>query len=745
MPDNYEQPDPGKPPIEVDLDDNGLVAEEIGEYDRTSKNLVPVFIKSEKGQEFLKTISQQVCEDHQQAWDGSEEWRERAAENSRIITGWLKKKILPYEGCANAHMPVALERLLRLVSNMFVEIFMERDTIFGVKPTGPDDYNTAEILTIHGNWQIQNEQTDFVRQQHRGLWEFNTTGSVFAHSGRDIVKGRNRHDVLTCNDIFLPYVWTTVETDLSDVPYKGRIIRKYRHEIERLRDTEDWANVDAVIEKAPPAWDSVDGARAREEGGKREGIIAPERDKKAPYVFFEYHGWCKMPGEKSLSPVCATVDKQTRTVVNLYVREEDDWQDLARREYQLEELARYQQDTSDYQGVMAKQQELQMLLQNPDILPEDAAELSGALDAEPLQPPIPPVWLEEKLALPPEMQQPDPVRRVPIEQFSHGVCVENPFGSLGLSFGNVLCDLNRLVNEAYNRFYDAAALANCWAIITPENLDFGSTNIPLGPGKQIRVKGVSGEQLRNQIVELKPAPANTQLLDIVGIAQAAADSSVAAPGVLSGEPGKSGETFRGLATRVERATRQLSAAGIKYLEFLGNILKNNARLNAYYMPEEQVIQLMDHLDLPEFLMQGRQRPSSRNMREIRVGRDMYRRNYSVSFTADVRFTSQQQRITEADELVGMTQLPHMAGNFAFAYQATAKALRARGQHDMIATLGPPPAPPELPMGTPAPMPDVMQGNSEEGLPPDATTADAGIPLPEAAPGGIQGPRPGVSV
>ena len=734
----YKQPEPSdKKPLEVDVGETPEAT--LTGYDESSQNLVPFFkAAGEPGEEFLKKLAEQVCSDSEDAWDSCEDWRERTAENNRIITGHLKKKNVPYEGCANAHMPIALERLLRLTSNVFVEIFQERDTVFGVKPTGPDDYELAELLTIHGNWQIQNEQTDFLPQQHRGIWNFFAAGSVFAHSSRDTVKGRNRHDILSCDEIFLPYVWTTVERDMSDVPYKGRLIRKYRHELEALRDHEDeaqrWSNVDEILSKGPPAWDSTKfETKARDEGAKGEGIVAPERNKKAPYVFFEYHGWAKLPASNQLRPICAIVDTQTKAFAKLYVRDEEDWRDRARYDLQIQEMEQYAADMQVYQQAQQQEQQLRAILADPMTPPDEAAELQAALDAEPLQPPMPPAWMEGGKTAP------DPVKRVPIEQFSHGVCVENPFGALGLSFGSVLCDLNRLSNEAYNRFYDAAALGNVWSIITPGDMDFanGGSQIPIGPGKQIKVKGFTGEQLRNSIVELKPAPANAQLLEIVRISEEAADSSIAAPSVLSGEPGKSGETFRGLATRVERATRQLSAAGLKYLDFLTNILKNNARLNAYYMPDEEVIQVLDHMDLPEFLMRNQPPKAVREMREIRVGRAMYQRNYDVTFTADVRFASQAQRIAEADELVAMTQIPAMAGNYAFAYHAIVKALQARRQHDLIPTLGPPPPVPEVPMGTPPPgmMPGMPPG-PEAGGPPGA------MPPPEQPPG-IQGPKPEV--
>lgn len=713
---DYDQPDPTKPKDKKPDDEDGLSDEDRAEqeslagFDEASPNLVEFFAQSPAGRDFLKRIAEQVCMDRDDAWSSSQDWRDRMAENQKIITGKLTKKTLPFEGCANVHMPIAFERLLRLVSNTFVEIFLERDTIFGVKPTGPDDYGVAEALTIHGNWQIQNEQVDTIRQQHRGLWDFYSNGSVFAHSYRDEIADRNRHDILQCDEFWMPYVWTSNATDLSDVPFKGRTIFKYRVELEQLRDTGKWFNVEAVLEKDPPAWDLSD-SKARENEQKNSGIVAPTKNKRAPYVFYEYHGTSKMPGADTLRPICATVDMQTKTVVKLFIREEEDWKDRERFDQETVQGEQYQQEQQMHAQLTQQTQQLAQQMQSPDVDPEEGAMIMDAVTQEgQLQPPVPPAWMEQG------QTEPAPIKKAPIEYFHHGVCVENPFGTLGMSFGQIEADLNRLANEALNRYYDSATLANVWSILTPHTMDLG-TNIPFGPGKQIKVKGMTGEDIKKSIVELKPGPANPQLLDIVRMAQEAADSAIAAPSVLSGEPGKSGETFRGLATRVEKATRQLSAAGIKYLDFFSSILKANARLNSLFLPDEQVLHVLDHLDLPEMLLQGRPRPTSREMRKVTIARDMYRRNYQVTFTADVRFASQAQRISEADELVALSQHPALAGNFTFAYHAISKALRARGQHDMIPTLGPPPPMPEMPMGTPPPMPPGMEMMGPGGGPP----------------------------
>lgn len=719
-------------------------------------NLVPFFLTAGKeGKDFLGNIAEQVCRDCKRGWDNSEEHREQRRKDYIMLTGFLPSKSFPFEGCANAHTPMMFERAFRLIANVFVELFIDRDVIFGVDPVGPDDNETAELLTLHQNFQLRNEITDFIPQQQLGLLEFFVPGSVISYSYRDTRLNRNRHDVLTCEDVIVPYTHTSWQVDMSDVPWKARWVSKYKNELQDLRDSGEWAQVDEVLSKDPPSWDFRE-TKVRDMGARGEGIVKPEADKSAPYVFYNYHGYTRMPGETRQRPIQVTVNVQHKQVVHFQVREEEDWRDRMRADAQQEELDQHLEDVDNFTKAKQNEEELRMRLQSPDIAPEDAADLSAGLDEEQLPEPQPPPWLGERAMLPPEEQRPDPVKRVPVEMFAHGRCLVNPFGMLGLGLGRVLADLNRLGDESLNRFYDQATLSNVPSLITADGLDLGSSSIAMVPGRVFKAKGMTGESLAKAIHELKPGPANPQLMEVVNYAEARADSSVSAPGILSGEAGKSGETFRGVASRLEQAKKQLSMAGIGYLTYLDQVVKNNAKLNSIFLPEEEIFQVGNHF-------QSARTGFTKDRQQLTVSRDMYRQTRSISFTADVRFTSQAQRIAEADEVLGMaTQTQQLATNNAFVYDAVAECLRARGKQDMIPSLGAkpvpppefgmPPAPPpgmviDPATGQPVPDPMAMGTATPESLaevdamtPGSPPVADDGIPRPEAAPGPIQGPQ-----
>ena len=111
-----------------------------------------------------------------------------------------------------------------------------------------------------------------------------------------------------------------------------------------------------------------------------------------------------------------------------------------------------------------------------------------------------------------------------------------------------------------------------------------------------------------------------------------------------------------------------------------------------------------------------------------VGREMYDRPYDVEISADLKFTSTSQRISEADALVQLPQaVPELAGNFAFKHAVISKAFEARNRFDLIGLMGQPPPPPEmfgLPTSPPAPPPGMAPpGAPPPGAPPGPPPAN----------------------
>jgi len=255
------------------------------------------------------------------------------------------------------------------------------------------------------------------------------------------------------------------------------------------------------------------------------------------------------------------------------------------------------------------------------------------------------------------------------------------------------------------------------------------------PGKIIRIPGVPMGELQSSIMPIKPATPSAALTEVVKMASAMAQSAIQAPSVLSGEAGKSGETFRGQQGRIEQATKQLTVMGGKFLDFLKQVLKNNAKLNSKFLREEELFEITDHL--------------TQRGQILTVSRRMYERDYRVKIRADMRFTSQAQRVQEADDMMGIVmKVPPLQQDIAFVWAALRGMLEARGKVEFIPLLGPQPPPPQTPlgiqmMGPPgAPGQPPGPGGPPQGAPQGGPSGQGGVgPAGQAAPPSPGGPPP----
>jgi hypothetical protein len=306
------------------------------------------------------------------------------------------------------------------------------------------------------------------------------------------------------------------------------------------------------------------------------------------------------------------------------------------------------------------------------------------------------------------LEQPQPVRRDPVYMFAHGKCVEPLLGNLGLGFGDILADLNRAVNTVTSQFIDQQTLANTKTFITTESVEFDSP-LELIPGKLNKVTGVPPGQLEQNLMPLDFGDPNPALVTMAEQWKQDGRAAAQAPAVLGGASGKSGETAHGLEARIEQATKQISVAARHFTIFLKQVLRNNAKLNSIYLDDAEIATVVsEKTGMPQ---------------TVQITKDLYRRDYRIEISADLRFASQAQRVAEADELVGLVgSMPPLQGNLAYQYYTLVKSLQARGRTDVIPYLGKPPPvpavfgmpsiPPPMPTnapGAPAPPPEMPPG------------------------------------
>lgn len=733
--------------VEVERDDEerdvsteaDVVEEEVfPPYEDDDPNLALTWDAHRLGVEALKDIADEVLQAHDDAYEATEEYRRKMASNWKLFTGDLPKKTFPYEDCANVHIPMMIENVTRLSTRAFTELFGDWSNIWGAEPIGPAMADEANLVTLHSNWQVREQIPDFKRQMHRGVLGFFTIGDLTCHSYYDPERKQNRHEFLTPDEFAVPFTYTSTQPDYSDCPYYTKIMNLYRHSLEARREV--WAGVDRVLEPDASFEDDPQQTLSKETA-QTQGVDEVEV---APYKIIWYEGWLELPEQDRDRWCRCIVDYKTRTVLELLILEEPEWTDVARYKAQEAELQGYQAELQNYQA-MVQQQQMQIASVAQSAIdagdqmgPEQKLGVVQSLQqAAQVQPPAPvaPTWMKNPDDL---TEKPEPPRNVPIYLFTHFVCIEPLVGTLGLGYGRIQGDLNRAANTMMNQWIDSATLSNVWSIIVSDQVEF-TESVTWRPGSIAKVRGMSGAEVKEHIMEMKPSPASPELMQGVGFLQNMASTSMQAPAVLSGESGKSGESAKLQQGRVEQATKQLSGFTRKFADSMEYVAKANAALNRTFMPDEEIINV------------ARARGGVKE--EIKVGRAMYDRGYKFMITADLRFASRTQRIQEADELFMLTkELPMLQQNIPFMYQCAKKALEAREEYAMLAYLGPDPGAPQTTFGLPPPAPAPPTGQPPQpnggapaspagsSAPPGGNTAQQGPPRPPAGPQQPQPPR-----
>ena len=698
-------------------------AEEPFAYAEDELNLVKVFKTHPEGKQALKRISEKCRTDFDNAWSATDLYRKGMADTWKLFAGTLDDKKPPYDKMSNVHVPILMENVIRMQYRQAYELFGNWTNVFGVTPIGPDDEKTARLLSLHGNWQIRKRIKDFKRQLgHRGLLIYDLFGDVTCHSYWDPQRRYNRHEVLTAEEFVCANAHVSTMPDYSDVSWVCKVMFLDGYELRKYDG--HWEDVANVLQSLPPAYDETEiGTVLRDSVDKTIGVDSSAYQK-GQYKVLQYEGWLNLPPTTQKSPngeeneprdrYCKVItDYSTGTILSLNIHERADPFDKRRFEFETSQLQSYQQAQQQRQQYM---QELEATKQsalglahesdpNSDA-PAQAIIMARALEEKELPPEPPmPEWMGGN-----PMAQPRPVETVPIRMFAHGVNIEPIQGILGLGMGAILGPQNKAANIALSMFTDQGTLHNMKNLLVSGNVRFpGGDKLALEPGKLHRVEGAV--DLGKEVVPLDFGEGNAQLVQLVEMLVGFANRVSNTPEVLAGEAGKSGETAQGISARIEQATKMLSVPTSKYADFLSQVLENNAALNAIFLDDAEFFSVNNHD--PTLGKPGQQ--------TLSVGREMYDRPYDVEISADLKFTSTSQRISEADALVQLPNaVPEMATNFAFKQAVISKSLEARNRYDLINLLGAQPPPPQVygaPTTPPAPPPGAPQPPPGPGGPP----------------------------
>lgn len=693
-------PEPVEDPGYVDSElENQIKPDEPAKLtiDENSPNLVPELEKDEEGAKFLKKLVMEIHDEFMQAWEKNADYRSKVAEQWRVLFCDLPPKSKPFEHCANAAIPLALQNVVRLTNKMTTEVFGDWSEVYNFIPTNPESEPIAPIVSQHSNWQIRNRMPGFKRQMKRAILIYAVAGDIACHSYYDPITRQNCHEMLTCDDYVVPYSHVSVNPDFSDLPWIARRFPYYKHRLKQMGKKAGWANVEKVT-----SYDAPEYTDGQAETTLRDAVSEfmgedPFGQKKGEYEIVQYEGWMEIPGVESELYCQLIFDLCSKIPLKLTVHMRAPYHERIRFQMQQQELQQFQQQSQQLQmATQQKEMQVQQLIQQAQSLPQDSPDVGTIVqqaqqaNSQPLPPqPIPPSWMADGA------QEPEPPRKEPIYMFAHGVCLEPILGSLGIGLGRIDGQLNIATNTVWSMFLDASALGNGKTFITSSNVDFAAP-FRIGPGVINKAKNVMPSDLQNAFLPIEFGAANPQLIEAADRFMQFGEQAMGTSELLAGAAGKSGETARGYQSRVEQGMAMIQVPTMGFGDFAVQVMQNNCKLNAVFSSEEEIFYVNRYNE--DLQVAGAQM--------VKAARSMYDNPYDIELVSDLQFRSRAQKVSEADEIVQLPNaMPDLAYNYAFKYNAIKQALNARGMQKFSRTLlGPPPPLPQntfgLPPGTP---------------------------------------------
>lgn len=680
------------------------------------------------GEDEQRKIVDDTIANFDRDWDSLTQWRARRENILKLFLGMIPA---PEDGEMRSaiHYPIIAKAIIRLHARIYDQQFPSNGEYFGVKAMDATDLERAVRVSKHLNWQTMTQIPEYVPNHDVLIQQWLLYGSAFSYMYWNAETNRPCHEACRTEDIVISYNEHSDDPSMGDVARITRILRKYRHEIESLADKGYYTNAEKLYEANQdpnaPTSEVVDmkDNSIRETMDRFEGKDRQQTGANMHRKLIEMHCWRKLEGEERERPVIITVDVERRALLCLKAREDEDPQDRARynrekaaakAQYDLA-IAEYERDMAVYLQ-NASQAEAQTMTAPPMPGEQTTTGLpipgptTATMDVgQPPQPPSPP----------PDPAQP---KMVPINFFTHYICIPNPEGFYGLGIGALLEGHNMMADTMASQILDAGTLSNTSTFIFSRQAKLSRGEFKIRPGMGNETD-LSPQDLDKGIKMLqfgRPEPALGQLIKDQ---EGAGDDISGAGDILSGEVGGSNETATTTQIRISQALAAISIQNKRYTRARSEEAKKLARLNSVHLSDSEYFPVVDpYKNAP---------PANQE-----IGRMDYLQDVDIIVTADPRMASQPQRVAEAMQAIEATmQNPLLAQNAMLVTALYRNLYIAMDRPDLVAALSAPP-PVAPPMGPP---PGSPQPKQEGGPPPNG--GGRPHPSPMAPPVPNAGPTP----
>ncbi len=712
-----EDEEPKKPPISAMLE--GMAPESI--------NLADGLSDDER-----KKIAEETIRAFDRDWDSLSERRAKLDQILRLYLGMMP----PSEDGqvrAQIHYPIIATAVQRMQARTYDQQFPSNGEYWGVKPTDAADLERSIRVAKHMNWQTEHQMPEYVPNHDVLIQQWYLYGSAFSYMYWDPVKDRPCHEACRTEDIVISYTERSTDPSMSDVARITRVLRKYRHELFQLADSGYYSSIDSIYEendgktteKVGVGNDDKTDNPIQQTIDRQSGADKPEEDDPdAPRKLIEQHCWRKLPGDDREKPVIVTVDLGSRTLLCLKVREDEDPEDRARfnREKQAAQ-AQYQMAMQQYQMDMAlyMQGVQQIAMQQTMTVPPMPGEQT--MTAPPAPGMTTSTGPEMDLPVPPQEPEPPkdprPPKMVPINFFTHFICIPNPEGFYGLGIGFLLEGMNIVADTIASQMVDAGTLSNTKTFIFSRQNKLSRGEFKIQPGQGIE-SDLPPQDLKNGIHILDFPPPDPGMAQFIRDQKEEAEALSGANEILSGEVGGSNETATTTQIRISQALAAIGIQNKRYTRARTVEGRKLARLNSVHLQDVEYFAVVDPIN--------KMAPPSTEQ----IGRMDYLEDVDITVTADPRMASQPQRFQEATKAAEITmQFPQAAMNPVLMNAILKNIYVAMDRPDLVAALTMAPPMPMMPPGGPQGGPPQEGG---KGGPPQPEDPGQAVPNAGATPG-----------
>lgn len=732
-----------EPPMESQMDEGydgptierGPEAFEPTPHDAATDGFAPetVDVLHTLSDEQQQKLADRVFKHFEIDWKSMEGYRRKRESIFKLAIGMMPAREDGSEASAEVHYPIIMTAVQRMQARIYDQQFPSNGEFFGVKPTDALDLERTVRVAKHLNWQIAHQIPEYVPNHDILITMWLMYGSAFSYVYWDATNNRPCHEVCATEDIVLPYKRRSKDPSLSDVPRITRILRPHMREIEdnayyspdgiaKLKkalgegDGQQQTQMDQTT-SGRSSDSTASTTNFQDTIDKAAGMEKPlEYDEDAPRELLEQHRWFRFPGEAKDRPIIACIDKVTKTLLCLRIREDEDPRDRARynREKKANELqyqAALQQYQMDYSAYVQGQMQPPMGMGQPTMTPPP---MPGQQDmTQPPQMPGP-ITPTAPMMPPPQMPEPPPnptaPKMVPINFFTHYICIPNPEGIFGFGIGYLLEGHNMVADVIASQIVDAGTLANSVTGWRSRQAKLRGGELEIKPGKILETD-LQPQDLEKGIHILKFPGPDPQLAAFIKDQKEEAQELSGANEILSGEVGGSNETATTTQIRISQALAAIAILNKRYTRARTVEGQKFVRLNSVHLGDDEYFTVVDPF---------KQTPSN-----AAIARMDYLEDVDITPTADPRMASQPQRIQEAMQAFNLVaSAPMLAQNPMLMHEVARNVFIAMDRPELVRALEA--MPPMMPMMGGPPQPGQPGQQPPNGQPPK----NGGSPKPE---------------